>query len=702
MSPEQAAGRTVDFRSDQFSFGLTLYEMATARKAFHRETTAETLTAILREEAEPLPESMPAPLRWLVERCLAKEPAQRYDSTREMAQQIHQIRDHLSELSSSPKVAALPLRRRRAPVAALVAVAALLAGWVAARLTSPEIVDQSRFRFTDITHDPGIEMMPSWSPTGDSIAYTADVDGVFQIFTRKLASSTPTQMTRMANDCILPSWSPDGTRLYYTVVDMHQASSIWTVAVAGGEPSLVLDQAYGPVLSPDGKTLAFLRRGGVWLSSPPGSVPKPYEQPPFDKLKLFTYSFALGFTPDGRTLGAFAASQGEGRFFTIPLAGGRPALRYTRSPLTSIIPGFSWLPDGQRIIIGLIDLSMVDLKSGRISPVKTGEAAVSQPAVSPDGHRIAYKLSQHFRNYDVVQVPLDGSGIRPVLDTQRDERTPSWSPAGRQFAYSSWGTATSEIVLYDFHERTHRTIVTKQDFPGVAISGFQDTAISPDGRRVAFRRMDSTGESIWITTLTGDTPVPLWTDPQHSPQRGPAWSPDGNWIAYYGLRDAKPAVLKVRVGGSAGPELVTFNTEARPLRWSPRGDWIASDLISGIMLTTPDGKQNRKISDQIWLTFGFSNDGAWIYGIRIADPRRLVVAALNVATASERLIANIGPVPSSVRAGLVRAEFPVRGFSMAPDGKSFLTSLYRESSDIWMLEGFDAGPSLWRKLLPWS
>ena len=61
-----------------------------------------------------------------------------------------------------------------------------------------------------------------------------------------------------------------------------------------------------------------------------------------------------------------------------------------------------------------------------------------------------------------------------------------------------------------------------------------------------------------------------------------------------------------------------------------------------------------------------------------------------------------GVAPPSVRAGLVRAEFPVRGFSMAPDGKSFLTSLYRESSDIWMLEGFDAGPSLWRKLLPWS
>ena len=85
MSPEQASGTTVDFRSDQFSFGSMLYEMATGKRAFQKKTAIDTLAAILNDEPEPIaavdPQT-PAPLRWIVERCLAKEPRQRYASTR--------------------------------------------------------------------------------------------------------------------------------------------------------------------------------------------------------------------------------------------------------------------------------------------------------------------------------------------------------------------------------------------------------------------------------------------------------------------------------------------------------------------------------------------------------------------------------------------------------------------------------------------
>ena len=80
MSPEQASGKPVDFRSDQFSLGAMLYELATGRRAFQRDTSAETLVAVIREEPEPLGKlnpRIPAPLRWIVERCLAKDPEQR-------------------------------------------------------------------------------------------------------------------------------------------------------------------------------------------------------------------------------------------------------------------------------------------------------------------------------------------------------------------------------------------------------------------------------------------------------------------------------------------------------------------------------------------------------------------------------------------------------------------------------------------------
>jgi predicted ATPase len=100
MSPEQASGGRLDFRSDQFSFGLVLYEMVTGSHAFQRSTPAETLAAILGEQAEPIgahnPE-VPAPLCWAIERCLAKEPEKRYVSTRDLARELATIRDRLSE-----------------------------------------------------------------------------------------------------------------------------------------------------------------------------------------------------------------------------------------------------------------------------------------------------------------------------------------------------------------------------------------------------------------------------------------------------------------------------------------------------------------------------------------------------------------------------------------------------------------------------
>ncbi len=100
MSPEQAGGHKADFRSDQFSFGLVLYEMVTGKRAFRRTTAAESMVAILREQAEPigsLAPDAPAPLCWAIERCLAKEPGRRYASTRDLAQELAAIRDRLSE-----------------------------------------------------------------------------------------------------------------------------------------------------------------------------------------------------------------------------------------------------------------------------------------------------------------------------------------------------------------------------------------------------------------------------------------------------------------------------------------------------------------------------------------------------------------------------------------------------------------------------
>ncbi len=146
MSPEQARGREIDFRADQFALGAILYELATGQRAFRRETPVQTLAAILEREAEPLAQVAPAfppPARWILERCLAKDPAERYASTLDLARELRALRDHLGEIGSSGGTAApvagsggVPARRRR-PLwawvgAAAVALAAVL--WMAGPL----------------------------------------------------------------------------------------------------------------------------------------------------------------------------------------------------------------------------------------------------------------------------------------------------------------------------------------------------------------------------------------------------------------------------------------------------------------------------------------------------------------------------------------------------------------------------------------
>src|SRR5215471_10672653 len=125
MSPEQAGGHIVDFRSDQFSFGAILYEMATGNRAFQKGTAVDTLSAILHEEPPPLGDiapELPAPVRWIVGNCLAKDPAERYSSTRDLAREIANIRDHLHPAAVTS--GAFAARRKHGFPRALVALAA--------------------------------------------------------------------------------------------------------------------------------------------------------------------------------------------------------------------------------------------------------------------------------------------------------------------------------------------------------------------------------------------------------------------------------------------------------------------------------------------------------------------------------------------------------------------------------------------------
>ena len=178
MSPEQARGKPADHRSDQFSFGLILYEMAAGRKAFDKPEAVQVMAAILSEEPAPIERNIPAPLGWAIDRCLAKDPADRYESTRDLYQDLRHIRDHLAETTMSQATAGAP----EAPSGASAGSGPLSACWASRRRQGrvsicrvPKLPDQSRYRFTPFAFDPMGQSIPIWSPDGKAVAYAGYV-----------------------------------------------------------------------------------------------------------------------------------------------------------------------------------------------------------------------------------------------------------------------------------------------------------------------------------------------------------------------------------------------------------------------------------------------------------------------------------------------------------------------------------------------
>jgi len=180
MSPEQAGGHPVDFRSDQFSLGTVLYEMGTGRSAFKRGTLAQTLAAIIDEEPEPLSAAaprLPAPVRWVIERCLAKEPAHRYAATRDLARDLAMLRERLSEASGSLALAEAPPRRRQVArvgwAAAILAVA--LAGlWLGSFIQRSRVPEA---RFQQLTFRGGGIGSARFTPDGQTVVFSAETEG---------------------------------------------------------------------------------------------------------------------------------------------------------------------------------------------------------------------------------------------------------------------------------------------------------------------------------------------------------------------------------------------------------------------------------------------------------------------------------------------------------------------------------------------
>jgi len=728
MSPEQARGAAVDYRSDQFSLGLTLYEMITGRQGFRADSAAQTLAAILEDDPEPIAKlnpRAPAPLRWIVERCLAKDARQRYESTTDLARELRTLRDRLNEFSTSTEIAppAAPRGRRFRR--------ALIAGGLAAAAIGGAIVGGGQadrrldaLRFTPFATEAGYQSAPAWSPDGKTLAYVGAVDGVLQVFTRSLGSPLRAQVTHSRFDCQNPVWSPDGTRLYYVSL-ARDRDGLWSISSVGGESELVTENVARAAISPDGRTLALLRPSDnedegtntLWLSSPSGSPPALYSGQGFGNRRFIDAN--LHFAPDGTKIGVWAIESDSAglngqrdqrrhtrpAFWILPLGEGLPRVAPSVTSDSPIYAApFSWLPDSRHIVCALprprpgAHLWILDTEGVEARMITAGAGFETDPAVSPDGARIASPFQDG--NYDVFKLSLESRLPEPILTSSRNETDPAWSLATSQMAFTTDRSGRDEIWLRSANADFERPLVTAQDFPNGETYILGSPAFSPDGQRIAYYREGASdaaaggGNRVWISPVAGGPPVRLASGPAE--QDLPTWSPDGTWIAFSenlgSFTFGKWSLMKMRVGASAAPLMVVPDlAPLSPVKWSPDGAWIAYNGRSGLSIVSPDGKSARIVYEDAWMAFEWSQDSRRLFGIRLSDDaKHLTFASLDIDSRAERVhIADMLPLPVAFR--------PVRGFArMSPT--TFLTSVVHVSSDIWLLDGIQPGESTWGRL----
>jgi Tol biopolymer transport system component len=716
MSPEQARGLPADFPSDQFSLGLILYEMATGQAPFRRETAARTLDAVINEEPVPLPARhghTPLMLWWIVERCLAKDPGDRYAATADLHRDLRTLRDRYAETVGRERTVAEanhPTYRTAVRVALpVLALSLAAAGWLSWRLSgdlSP--VDLTGLHFRALATEPGYEGMPTLSPDGQVVAYSVEVGGVLQIFTRRVSSSTAAPITNCVYDCTHPFWAPDGKRIYYVSLAAER-QGIWSIGAAGGTAQVVVQNATRAALSPDGRTLAFLRdeeradivgTAALWLSTPGGVapwLPEAVESAARRHEKFSAHRFmdaALAFSPDGTKLGLCAVpGPREDRmwqFWVVPLPAGEPYRRFQwwldAGPRIS---NFTWLADSRHIALGVASLStpgsdlwIADLQRDRAWALTRGAGSELYPSSSPGGDRIVFTLGEP--DYDLLQVPLDRTPARALLSTAGNESDPALALDGKLLAYVTDRNGQDEIWLRTIEAGgTERPLITQSHFGDDQTVMLSSPAFSPNGQRIAYQRNGFKPRwplRIWVSSVAGGVAAPLLPASHPGFQSAPSWSPDGQWIAFAQWTVGRWELARVRVGSGEGPVVLRTDGVANATpRWSPTSDWITWEADGTFMLVSADGKQQRELSKDQWLVHTWSLDGSHILGIKETDDLRLSLVSLNIETMKETALADMGPS--------LAFNNPVKGLTVMDGGRAVATSIVRPRGDLWLAEG---------------
>jgi Tol biopolymer transport system component len=335
-------------------------------------------------------------------------------------------------------------------------------------------------------------------------------------------------------------------------------------------------------------------------------------------------------------------------------------------------------------------LWMADVQSGAIEALTSMTARERDPAASPDGLRIAF--TSDASNFDVLEIPTNGSPPVVRLGSSRDESDPVWTGSGGRFAYVTDRSGEPEIWLEDPSAQIRNTpIVRSGQFPDGRTFLISRLAFSADrGGRLIYQRQNRDTFDLWVSTLGGGPPGRLPARPGVDYQDSPTWSPDGQSVAFTFLSDRGWALGLAQPGGSDVPTTL-LDGLAAPCdpHWSPANAGITCQQEDGLYLVSLDGQSRTRLTNEVWLAHDWAGPNR-LLGLRETDELRWQLVAVDLPSSRISVVnPDIGPAPP-VGTG-------TRGFSVSPDGTHVLTSVLRLRGDIYLLQGFrqPRPPSRW-------
>ncbi len=672
MSPEQARGFQVDQRTDIWSLGVVLYEMLSGRAPFEGETTSDILVSILEREPPSwagLSPQIPDTLEWIVTKALTKYREGRYQTATELLTDLRRLKQRIDQAAlgassrgvepransnsthpqrttefgdGTPEVVPgrthfrgtadwVKRHRLSAVVASVVLITALIGIMLALqrlmgrKMDSPETI--TILKTTQLTFSTGLDQFPSLSPDGNSIAYSSDQNGSFEIYVKQLTpGGRDIPLTSDGQLNLQPAWSPDGQHVAYF---SQNRGGVWIVPALGGTPKQLVEFGSCPAWSHDGTLIAFqsgstrevgttraMAPSTIWIVSFPGGRPRQITQ----QGEPSGGHASPAWSPDGRHIAFQTGDYGSNAIWQISVATGE---------LTKIADMGGdpiYAPNGSEIYItggrtgstlSVVRLSSTDRKPIGEPMVMTSSGATSgmgKPTISADGKKIAYAVSRTSSTlWSILLSDKSTSVPSPFMrDTSSRNLFPRFSHDGRKVTLAKIRPGSgSDIWVADADGSNPRELTANSGFNykpdwfpqddrvaflseregrnttywSVSLATGKEerlldlgesaafAALSPDGKQVAFNSNKSGTINMWTMALGGGEARQL-TFSEKDRMGFPCWSRDGKFLAFLAQHGGDGYLMVMPAGGGTSTQL-TFEGQSFVYSWSPDGNRLA-------------------------------------------------------------------------------------------------------------------------------